>query len=45
MMGSYHRVRKIKGHQDRHEVVEDEVETATGVEAQAIKEAIAKHQL
>ena len=44
-MGSYHHVRKIMGHQDRHEVVADEVEAATGVEAQAIEEAIATHQL
>ena len=45
MMGSYHHVRKITGHQDQHEVVADEVEAATGVEAQAIEEVQATHWL
>ena len=45
MMGSYHHLRKITGHQDRRVVVADEVEAATGVEAQAIEEAIATHQI
>ena len=45
MMNSYHHVRKITGHQDQHEVVADEVEAATGVEAQAIEEAQATHRL